>query len=933
MYRRLFIFLFYLFLTKALSAQVFGGNPSSIRWLQINTDTARVIFPQGLDSIAQHISTIIHNEQQHNFSTIGKKVKKINIVLQNSVTYSNGYVGLGPFRSEFYLMPSLSAFDLGAMPFADMLSVHEFRHVQQYNNFDVGLSKLGGTIFGEDGRAFFNAMAVPNWFFEGDAVYNETMLSPQGRGRLPQFLNSYKALFFAGKHYSYMQLRNGSYKNYIPDHYPLGYMLVAYGREKYGNDFWKNVTADAAAFKPFFYPFQNAVKKYSGKSFTTFTNDAFSFYENQWQQECDTTLNRLTHPEKRNVVNYKYPYSVNESAVLVLKNSFKEIPAFYTINTTGAQHKIAVRDIGRDDYFSYNNHRLVYSIYKPDVRWNYREYSDIRLLDLVTKKAQTITRRQKYFQPDISHNGQLIATVEYATNQRGALILLNKDGQLLRKLPAKAGHVFSFPKFTDDDNSLYAIERNEKGEMALEKFSLNLKTSSTVLPFANRIIGYPAVHGDTLFYTCSNNGKDEIWAYTATGNQHYRIANYATGLYQAAAVNTGNIISSAFTADGFMLAEIQPQWEKIENLLSDTLVPLYVSSPFQVLEKNFIDSTPQRIFPVKKYVKSYNLLNFHSIHPAFNDPNYSVILYGENVLNTLQTQLLYNYNRTEKYNQIGFSSVYGGWYVQPLVGVSQTFQRSGVYSGTAINWNELNIQGGVQLPLNFSGGKQYRFFTPSVTFNNNHVFWTHTPDSLTFLNRNVNYIDAEINFSSQIQQAVQQIYPRWAYAIFLQSRNTVNKYTAHQFLASGNIYLPALFKTNSLVVNGAVQFTDTLGNYSFSNYFPFSRGYNLYLFPRLYKLGVNYHFPVFYPDWGFGNIAFFNRIRGNLFYDYTLGKSLRTGSSYNFRTAGAELYFDTKWWNQQTVTFGIRYDRLLDNKQIGASPNRWEIIFPVGLFN
>jgi hypothetical protein len=252
MYRRLFIFLFYFFLTKALSAQVFGGNPSSLRWMQINTDTARVIFPQGLDSVAKHISTIIHNEQQHNFSTIGKKIKKINVVLQNGVTYSNGYVGLGPFRSEFYLMPSLNAFDLGAMPFADMLSVHEFRHVQQYNNFDVGLSKLGGTIFGEDGRAFFNAMAVPNWFFEGDAVYNETMLSRQGRGRLPQFLNSYKALFLAGKHYSYMQLRNGSYKNYIPDHYPLGYMLVAYGREKYGDDFWKNVTADAAAFKPFF---------------------------------------------------------------------------------------------------------------------------------------------------------------------------------------------------------------------------------------------------------------------------------------------------------------------------------------------------------------------------------------------------------------------------------------------------------------------------------------------------------------------------------------------------------------------------------------------------------------------------------------------------------------------------------------------------------
>ena len=28
-----------------------------------------------------------------------------------------------------------------------------------------------------------------------------------------------------------------SYRDYTPDHYPLGYMLVAYGREVYGKDF------------------------------------------------------------------------------------------------------------------------------------------------------------------------------------------------------------------------------------------------------------------------------------------------------------------------------------------------------------------------------------------------------------------------------------------------------------------------------------------------------------------------------------------------------------------------------------------------------------------------------------------------------------------------------------------------------------------------
>jgi hypothetical protein len=51
----------------------------------------------------------------------------------------------------------------------------------------------------EDGYALASNAAVPDWFFEGDAVYQETVLSEQGRGRLPQFLNAYPSLWLSGK--------------------------------------------------------------------------------------------------------------------------------------------------------------------------------------------------------------------------------------------------------------------------------------------------------------------------------------------------------------------------------------------------------------------------------------------------------------------------------------------------------------------------------------------------------------------------------------------------------------------------------------------------------------------------------------------------------------------------------------------------------------
>src|SRR5690348_10828684 len=93
-------------------AQRFGGTPPSVKWKQINTDTVRIIFPDGLDSQAQRVASLVNLQaEQGNVAALGQRLKKINIVLQNLTTISNGYVGLGPYRSEFYLTPSPNNFD------------------------------------------------------------------------------------------------------------------------------------------------------------------------------------------------------------------------------------------------------------------------------------------------------------------------------------------------------------------------------------------------------------------------------------------------------------------------------------------------------------------------------------------------------------------------------------------------------------------------------------------------------------------------------------------------------------------------------------------------------------------------------------------------------------------------------------------------------
>src|SRR5215210_1709961 len=429
-------------------AQQFGGNPNSIKWQQINTDTARVIFPAGLESAGERVATVIHDLQKNHTSTIGNRLRKISIVLQNQTTISNAYVSLGPYRSEFYLFAPQNSFSLGALNWLDNLSLHEYRHVEQYANFNVGLSKVASVLFGQQGQALANAAAVPNWFFEGDAVFDETSLSRQGRGRLPNFFNGYKSLYLQEKKYTYMKLRNGSLLNYVPGHYELGYLLVGYGREKYGADFWKKVSHDAASFKPLFYPWQHAVKKYAGVSYKQFVADALAFYNQKWQQEKAQQATYITPAQKNYVTNYKYPYLSTDRSIIVLKTSYLHIPAFYKISADGNEQKIGVRDIANDDYFSYNNGKIVYTSFRADKRWGNREYSDIKIMDATTSESKKITNKERYFSPDVSHDGQKIITVEMRTNQMSNLIVISLKGETLFRSKAEPGIVYTYPKFS-----------------------------------------------------------------------------------------------------------------------------------------------------------------------------------------------------------------------------------------------------------------------------------------------------------------------------------------------------------------------------------------------------------------------------------------------------------------------------------------------------
>jgi len=968
MWKKLFLYCL-LFIPYFLSAQRFGGNPPSLKWKQLNSDTARIIFPVGLDSQAQRVSSIVHFLAANN-NTLGSRLQIINIVLQNQTTIANAYVNLGPYRSEFFMTPTVDNFELGSIDWPASLAVHEYRHVQQFSNFKTGLSKAMYYLFGEDGLALAINAAVPDWFYEGDAVYNETVHTEQGRGRLPYFLNQYKSLSLENKNYRWMKLRNGSLKDYVPSHYPLGYLMVNYGYEKYGIDFWKKVTQDAAAYKGLFYPFQHAIKKQANVDYKTFREDAFKFNRGPHQtspqgggledfNKVDISLIKkkdqselqkingasqeklnqgplageinITTATKNFVTNYFFPFQLADDSLLVLKSSYRKRPVF-VIKDNAGEHRLRVKDISLDDYFSYRSGKIIYAAYETDARWGWRDYSVIRVLDIHSGVQKKLTHKTKYFTPDISDDGEKVVAVDMAATGKSELHILDAaSGAVLQRISSPEIGVFTGPKFIDNNNVVTAVRLTD-GRMELDKVDIATGAIQRLTPPSFNVMGFLNVYKNKIYFTASFAGNDDLYAYDLSENKIYRLTKDVLGNYFVN-VKDDQAIYSSFSADGYQLMQMNLKAnEKSETKLTEE-VTNYPVARANEYSKFQLSAIPPRSFNSSAYKKSTRLLNFHSWRPDYSDPEFTFTLYGQNVLNTLQTELYYLYNQNEKTNSVGFNTAFGSLFPYITAGTEYTIGRTDSVNRKLREWNQLDTRIGLNIPLNFSGGRFYR----NLNFGSSFVLRNETntgPDKNNFAENNFSYLSHFINYSQSVQKARQHIYPRLGYSVSLQYRNAVNSNNSYQFFSSGNIYLPGFFSTHSIVLNGSFQQRDTLKPGAYSNRFAYSRGYNDFYFSRMWKLGANYHFPVWIPDWGFGNMLYIQRIRANMFYDFTKVYSRNKKNTLNQRSSGVEFYFDTKWWNQYPLTFGFRISHLLDKDlQTGNKGNYFEFILPVSIIS
>lgn len=896
-------------------AQPFGGNPPSIKWKKLESPSFSIIFPKGLEASATRVASIGERILPVTGGSIGNAHRKISIVLQNQTLISNGYVSLAPWRSEFFLTPFSNSLYLGSLNWTDMLTMHEIRHVQQFSNFKKGLSAFAWVLAGEQGQALANSAAIPDWFFEGDAVFQETLLSEQGRGRLPSFFNTYRAIDEAGLKYDYQQLRNGSLKRLLPDHYSTGYILVAAGRRKYGQDVWFNITDRAARFNPLIYPFQGAFKKVTKESFRSFVK------HNLYQDSISPDLNEqaLSVVSKRYVTDYAFPQPAGIDSLIVFKETDRDLPGFYWwIN--GSEKHIRTMDVHIDPAYSYRNGKIAFTSYTPDARWGWRNYSDIVLYDVFSGTEKRLTNKGKYFAPDISHDNSKIVSILIDPSGTQTIHILNAEtGEKLQEF-SDTSLVYTYPKFSKNDERIYTLVRTSSGKMGILNIDLQTGKTNYELAPSHHPLSFLFVNDDKLYFTAAYQERDRLMMYDISQKQLHELYARAPGVQQGIPIQRDSLIFTGSSAWGNRLFKTRMNPKLVEYSEWERPIRDYIFNEAPLR----LDTITMLSYPIKKYHSTSKLFNIHSWRPYYSQPDLSFTLYGQNLLNTFQTEASVVYNENEGYLKSGLNLAIAKWYPWITMGSSYISGRNMMLNNKKIYWDEWNLNAGLRLPINLSKGRIVQSLSLASQYNIQHVDYRQLPKSN---NIQFGYINNQLNWVISSQQARQHIFPRFAWATAIDHRFSVSSRQAQQLLLRANAYLPGILKTHHVVLNAAYQSRDTANQYLFSNSFPLSRGYTAVNLPRMWKWGVNYHFPITYPDKGLANIVYILRVRGNVFYDRSEVKSLRSGRIWQMNSTGAEVFFDTRWWNQQPLSIGIRYARLLSDGPYNVQPDRVQIRF------
>jgi len=619
--RKVALLLIFAALSLGASAQLTmsGSNPHAVRWMQLETPAYRVIYPAGTDSLARVFAGILEQVRIPVGGSCGfvpnqNWKNRMDVILHNYTSNSNGVVTWTPRRMELYTVPD--AYEPVPQPLPEHLILHESRHAAQMQYVNHRWMKpfqwFTGQLFMGGAAALYCGPA----FFEGDAVVAETALTHSGRGRTADFLEYWRVSADEGLQRSWWQWRWGSLRRYTPDHYTLGYITFAGMRTLYDAPDFTNRYYERLGkhFFPFF-NFQKTIRETSGKKFRDSFREITASLDSTWSAEREARApfqdSEALRPDPRFYAEYSGTVE-GDGCLYSIKNSLSNIRYLVRIGPDGSEKKLSS--------FSYSTSKLSYdrvgkrlwwSESDPDLRWEMKASSAIRFMDVKGRTGQLLSGVRAY-NPAPSPDGAFLAVTLYPEEGGSAVIVLPlREGLEQYRIDAPDSLQIVETAWTDEGLYASAISKRGMGIYSIPDFETVLAPSPVKI---KQLRG----DKDRLFLVSDLGGVNELYSLNPASGQTLRLSSTRNGasefcflgdtLYCSVPSSRGRLVHK-------VTAQIEPvpadfshphRYEMAEKLSSGEPLPIP-------------DSIPAVNGEAKRYRRFPHLWRLHSWLPFYVD--------------------------------------------------------------------------------------------------------------------------------------------------------------------------------------------------------------------------------------------------------------------------------------------------------------------------
>lgn len=887
---------------STVSAQLISDHqaPPSVEWQQINEKNFNLIYPIELQEVAARTAILLKTKIESIRYHLGINPRKIDIILQNQNLDANGYVQLAPRKSEFYTTPPQ-----GGSPddWVKTLAIHEYRHVVQFD-------KLTGNIrfpFEELGLAFFG-VALPTWFYEGDAVLTETLLSIGGRGILPSWEMNLRANLLKGKSYSYEKDYLGSYKDITPGHYQLGYFMTTKLYRDYGPDMAKRILTRIAKNPIRPYNFSRSLKRLTGYNSRSWHEQTMKELKDLWKDQANNLNIQKYTKIRANSTNfptaYLYPQAAPDGTIYAIRKTPLRVNSIVQIDSSGNTKKVLKTGRQHEPYFSYAAGSFVWNEIREDPRFKLRNYSVIHLYNSATETTRQITEKSRLFSPALSSNAELIAAIEINRKNENFLVTIDSEtGREINRIPSPSNRNLSHVSFRDNASTVLAVGRNDEGSSLIE-FDLTNKTSKILLDHQIQEIENPIYINENILFKAHYNGIDNLYILEPETKNIRQLTSVKYGAFTPSYQRgTQNVLFSNFTGKDYELHRLNLDSTTTTDIknINNTFISYFKPISDTVSAKTTVSAPGDLKLTHKPYKEIGHLFNFHSI--SINDGEYDnltdykpgLFFLSNNLMNTLAMKVGGTYD--PDIHSLNFHSqlTYSRYYPRFSIGYHNREQLSNVQHPQskeiqAVRWREHYSQFQIQFPFSTNRLNYNYNFDIGIASSYTSRYNINRPDFQNVFIKHIEFpMHYQISLGRNARRAPLDLAPRWGQNISLGYRHLpFSKLSGTRFALRSAFYFPGLATNHSAQVRFNLQERD--GVFSYENIIPMVSGFaQLKPTQPQNTLFLNYKLPLAYPDFQLGSLIYLKRIKANLFTDF---EDFSFDEQSKPRTYGIELLTD-----------------------------------------